>query len=120
MAEGKKTGKPVLVTFGASTLIHNGLGVPLDRAGSASERLLGGFDKFPEMTARIQGRYYGMICYFGEYAPQLPADEVEAAIKANYHLEKTIEGDGLSIIDWDFLANQAQMQNGARVFVPNP
>ena len=120
VAEGKKSGKPVLVTFGASTLVHNGLGVPLDRAGSASERLLGGFNKFPEMTARLEGRYYGMICYFGPHAPQLPADEVEAALTANYHLEKTIEGDGLSIYDWDLLGNQAQMQNGARVFVPNP
>lgn len=113
------SGRRVLVSIGAVTLVHAGvLDIPLDRASSIAERSFAGLDDFAETRSRLSEHYYGAIYLFGAEAPGYPPD-VQQVIDANYHTTRTLEGDGMSLLSKDAFGVMGLMSGGVRVLEAN-
>ena len=111
------SGKRVLVSHGASTLIHNGItSVPLDRAVSALELASAGNSDFTEMRGRFAKHAYDKVYLL---TPPPYSQEVQATIDANYHQVGEIPGDGAPLQDELSFGTQSFMHWPVRVLEAN-
>jgi hypothetical protein len=118
VAEHHAKGERVLVSVGASTLVHAGaLDVPLDRAETIAELSVTGGSTFEATRARLAAKSYGAIVILGWESPGYPAP-VQSVIDANYVEEPMLAGDGAPTIDSDRRGVMNMMSTGARVLVP--
>ncbi|HEY8042527.1 MAG TPA: hypothetical protein VIF15_22150 [Polyangiaceae bacterium] len=118
IAEDAASGRRVLVSHGASALVHGGLlDVPLDRSWSGDQLGLArlGGDATRE---RLAQRRYDKVYLLLDPAPQYWPD-VQAVLETNYHEVARIQGDETPGLPWDLAAYQGAMRGGARVLEAN-